>query len=99
MSEKLNCNLYVAEVALQLQISLNTRKLLLNRNFLCRKFQNLSRIFMHPENPTNKPHTLVCGKQEGFLDTREQEFRKQLLPLHKKFLLFFRPSILFLYLA
>ena len=23
---------------------------------------------MHPKNPTNKPHTLVCGKQEGFFD-------------------------------
>jgi len=26
-------------------------------------------ILDHPKNPTNKPHTLVCGKREGFFDS------------------------------
>ena len=31
--------------------------------------EQLSDFSEHPKNPTNKPHTLVCGKQEGFFDT------------------------------
>jgi len=25
-------------------------------------------ISEHPKNPTNKPHTLMCGKLKGFFD-------------------------------
>ena len=67
---KINCTIYGADSCEQLSDFSEHKKIALNRNFLCRKFQNLSGIFMHPKNPTNKPHTLVCGKQEGFFDYR-----------------------------
>jgi len=47
---------------------------LVSRHLLCK-----CQIFPeHPENPTNKPHTLVCGKQKGFLDINDFDFKENL---------------------